>query len=44
MYVTLFFVVAQLVNFLVFHVRPDMPTLIGGVFVVAGGLIITFWR
>ena len=43
-YVTLFFVVAQIINFAFFHVRPDMPIYIGGTLIVAGGLIITFWR
>ena len=43
-YVTLFFVVAQVVNFVVFHVRPDVPTLVGGAFVVIGGVIMTVWR
>lgn len=42
-YVTLFFVVAQFVNFLFFHVRPDMSVLAGGALVVAGGLVITLW-
>ena len=43
-YVTLLFVVAQIINLVVFHIRPDTPTLVGGAFIVAGGLIITLWR
>lgn len=43
-YVTLFFVVTQVMNLLFFGVRPDMQILVGGAFIVAGGLIITFWR
>jgi small multidrug resistance family-3 protein len=43
-YVTLFFVVAQLMNFVFFSVPPDAPVLVGGAFIVAGGLVITFWR
>jgi hypothetical protein len=43
-YVTLFFVVAQVINLVFFHVRPDVPILVGGAFIVAGGLIITFWH
>jgi small multidrug resistance family-3 protein len=43
-YVTLFFVVAQIINLLVFHVRPDLPIFVGGALIVAGGLLITFWR
>ncbi len=43
-YVTLFFVVAQVINFVVFHVRPGTPILMGGVLIVAGGLVMTLWR
>src|SRR5580700_3270023 len=43
-YVTLFFVVAQIINLLVFHVRPSLPVLVGGAFIAFGGLLITFWR
>jgi len=43
-YVTLFFLVAQIVNFAVFGVRPDLPVLVGGALIMAGGLVITFWR
>jgi len=43
-YVVVFFVVAQSVNLLAFGVRPDAPTLVGGAFILAGGLVITLWR
>jgi small multidrug resistance family-3 protein len=43
-YVTLFFIVAQAINFLIFHTRPDPPILVGGLLIAAGGLVITFWR
>jgi small multidrug resistance family-3 protein len=43
-YVALFFVVAQVINLLVFDTRPSGPIFIGGTFIVAGGLIVTFWR
>jgi hypothetical protein len=43
-YVTLFFVVAQVLNVALFGVRPDLPVLAGGAMVVAGGLVMTFWR
>jgi drug/metabolite transporter superfamily protein YnfA len=42
-YVTLFFVVAQVINMAFFGIRPDLPILVGGAFIVAGGLIITLW-
>ena len=43
-YVTLFFVVAQIINYVVFGVRPDLPILVGGALIVAGGVLITVWR
>jgi small multidrug resistance family-3 protein len=43
-YVTLFFVVAQGINFFYFGVRPTLPLLIGGALIVVGGAIIAFWR
>ncbi len=43
-YVTLFFVVAQLINLLAFGVRPDLPILAGGALIIAGGLLMTFWK
>jgi drug/metabolite transporter superfamily protein YnfA len=42
-YVTLFFLVAQLVNFLVFGARPDLPILLGGALIVSGGVLMTVW-
>src|ERR1700761_2414256 len=42
-YVTLFFLVAQLVNFLVFGVRPDLPILLSGALIVSGGVLMTVW-
>jgi small multidrug resistance family-3 protein len=43
-YVTLFFLVAQGINLVVFGVRPGLPILVGGGMILAGGLVITFWR
>jgi drug/metabolite transporter superfamily protein YnfA len=43
-YVSLFFVVAQVVNSAVFGVSPNMPVLVGGALIVGGGLIVTFWQ
>lgn len=43
-YVVLFFVVAQLTNLLIFDVRPNASILVGGSFIAAGGLVITFWK
>ena len=43
-YVTLFFVVAQLINWLGFGLKPTPAILVGGALIVAGGLTITFWQ
>ena len=43
-YVTLFFLVAQLINLLVFGMKPSLPILVGGVLIIAGGLVISLWR
>jgi small multidrug resistance family-3 protein len=43
-YVALFFVVAQLINLFAFGIKPPLPIYCGGLLIVAGGLLITFWR
>src|SRR3984885_9608280 len=42
-YVTLFFVVAQILNFMLFGVRPDLPILVGGAQILSGGVVMTVW-
>ena len=43
-YVALFFVVAQLINLLAFGMKPGLPIYLGGLLIISGGLLITFWR
>lgn len=43
-YVTLFFLVAQAINFFVFNIRPSLPIVAGGTFIIFGGLLMTLWR
>ena len=43
-YVALFFLFAQLINAVVFGVAPTPPVLLGGAFILAGGMIMTFWK
>jgi len=43
-YVALFFVVAQIVAKLRFQQTPTLPIYTGGALIVAGGLVITFWK
>jgi len=44
LYIATLFVVWQIINFLVFRTAPGLPVVVGGGLVVAGGLVITFWR
>ncbi|WP_284947360.1 hypothetical protein [Acidisoma cladoniae] len=43
-YVTLFFLVAQIINGVVFGVAPTMPVIVGGALIIAGGLVMTVWK
>ena len=43
-YVALFFVVAQIVAKVRFGQQPTTPILVGGSLIVAGGMVITFWK
>jgi drug/metabolite transporter superfamily protein YnfA len=43
-YVVLFFLIAQVVNLVVFHIQPAAPILVGGAFILIGGLVITLWK
>ena len=43
-YVTLFFLVAQLINWLGFGLKPTVPILVGGALIMIGGLVISFWK
>jgi small multidrug resistance family-3 protein len=44
LYIATLFVVWQIINFIAFRALPNVPILIGGSLIVAGGLIITFWK
>lgn len=43
-YVSLFFVVAQFVNFFAFGMKPSLSIIAGGVLILAGGMLMTFWK
>jgi hypothetical protein len=43
-YVVVFFLMAQVINFLAFQSRPTLPIIVGGAFIVTGGAIISAWR
>jgi hypothetical protein len=43
LYIATLFVVWQIINFMVFRTLPPLPVYAGGILIIAGGLIITFW-
>lgn len=44
LYVVFFFCVAQLISWLAFDQKPATPVLLGGAFIIIGGMIISSWR
>jgi hypothetical protein len=44
LYIATLFVMWQTINFLIFRTTPNAPILMGGALIVAGGLIVTFWK
>jgi small multidrug resistance family-3 protein len=43
-YVVLFFIMAQVLNKIRFQQSPTTPIYVGGSLIVAGGLVIAFWK
>ena len=44
LYLATLFVVWQVINFVAFRALPTLPIILGGLLVIAGGAIITFWK
>jgi small multidrug resistance family-3 protein len=44
LYIATLFIVWQVVNFFAFRATPTLPVLVGGTLIVAGGLVVSFWR
>ena len=44
LYIATLFVMWQIVNLIVFRSPPGMPVLLGGILIIVGGLIVTFWQ
>lgn len=44
LYIATLFIVWQVVNYFAFRSLPSLPIIVGGTLIVAGGLIVTFWR
>ena len=44
LYIATLFVVWQIINFVAFRTLPNLPSVVGGALIIAGGLLITFWK
>ena len=44
LYIAILFIVWQIMNYVFFKTIPTMPVLVGGILIVAGGLIVNFWK
>jgi hypothetical protein len=44
LYIATLFIVWQIINYIAFKSVPTVPILAGGALIVAGGLIVTFWK
>jgi small multidrug resistance family-3 protein len=44
LYLATLFVMWQVINFVAFKAVPTLPILVGGAFIIAGGIIITYWK
>lgn len=44
LYIATLFVVWQVINFAFFRTLPTVPILVGGTFIVIGGLAVSFWK
>ena len=42
-YVAMFFLAAQLINYFGYGQKPSLPIIVGGALIIGGGLIISFW-
>ncbi len=44
LYLATLFVVWQIGNYIAFKTVPTLPVIIGGMLIVTGGLMVTFWK
>jgi len=44
LYIATLFIVWQVINLIAFRTFPNLPIVIGGTLIIAGGLIVTFWN
>jgi hypothetical protein len=44
LYIATLFVVWQVITYVAFRSLPSLPILVGGTLIVAGGVIVSFWK
>ncbi len=44
LYIATLFVMWQLITFFAFRTLPTLPVMVGGVLIVTGGLVVSFWK
>ena len=44
LYIATLFIVWQVITYIAFKSVPSIPILVGGTLIVAGGLIVSFWK
>lgn len=44
LYIATLFIVWQVINYFFFGTLPSIPVVVGGILIITGGLIITFWK
>jgi small multidrug resistance family-3 protein len=44
LYIATLFVMWQLITFFAFRTLPTLPVMLGGALIVAGGMIVSFWK
>lgn len=44
LYIATLFIVWQVINYISFHTLPTLPVIVGGILIITGGLIVTFWK
>lgn len=44
LYIATLFIVWQVINFVFFQTLPTPPVLLGGALIIAGGVLVSFWK
>ena len=44
LYIAILFMIWQVINLIAFRTLPTLPILVGGMLIITGGLIVTFWK